>query len=145
MTSWILSICVDETSSYWYEVDRAFETLRTIPQAQNKRIKNISVGDSVYVYETYPVQKIGWKCEVVDIKIAPQDVDIDDKKFEHGEDEPADSYIKITAIGKYNEESRKKLSLDELRKNGLKSNLQGAERVKPQLLNYINSIKFMVL
>ena len=145
MSAWILRICVDETKPYWYEIDRAFEKLGTIPQAQNIHIKNIAVGDIVYVYETYPIQKIGWKCEVVAIKIAPQDVDIDDSEFAHGYDEGDDSYIKITAIGKYDEEARKKLSLDKLRENGLTQERSSfnlnSPRVNPQLLRYIDSVK----
>lgn len=139
------------SDSKCYELDGALDKLNTIFWAQNPRIKNIAVGDIVYIYET-PLDKkalgvVGWKCRVLAVKASYEESkSIDDKEFDHDdESKHADSYIKITALGsalgKYDEESRKKLSLDELRKNGLKSNLQGAERVKPQLLKYISSFK----
>lgn len=145
MSAWILRICVDETKPYWYEVDKAFEKLGTIPQGQNIHIKKIAVGDIVYIYENTPVKSIGWKCKVVAVNIAPQDVDIDDSEFAHGYDEGDDSYIKITAIGKYDDEARKKLSLDKLRENGLTQERSSfnlnSPRVNPKLLDYINSVE----
>ena len=145
MSAWILPCCVNDKKEYYYEVDRAFEKLKTIFWAQSKPITNIEVGDIVYIYESSPVQAIGWKCRVLAVKVPPQNVNIDDSEFEHGDGGVDGSYIKITALGNdlgyYDEESRKKLSLNELRNNGLKSNLQGAERVKPQLLKYISSFK----
>lgn len=147
METWILPITVNPKKKYWYDIDGALnskELRGTIYQVQNIRIKNISVGDIVYLYETIPVQKICWKCQIIAVKVPYEKIsDIDDSEFEHGKEEPADSYVKITVIGRYDDEPRKKLSLAELRGNGLKSNLQGTERVsiKPQLLKYINSIK----
>jgi len=139
------------SDSKCYELDGALLELKTIFWAQNPRIKNIAVGDIVYMYET-PLNKkaegrIGWKCKVLVVKASYEESkSIDDSEFDHDDkSKHADSYIKITALGndlgKYDEESRKKLSLNELRNNGLKSNLQGAERVKPQLLKYIISFE----
>ena len=141
MSVGILPCCVDEKKLYYYEVDRAFETLKTIFWAQSKPITNIEVGDIVYIYESFPVQAIGWKCRVLAVKVPPQNVDIDESEFEHGDGGIDDLYIKITALAKYVGDSRSKLSYAELCANGLKSKMQGPFRPKGQLLIYINSIK----
>ena len=140
MSVWILPCCVNEKKDYYYEVDRAFETLKTIFWAQSRPIANIEVGDIVYIYESSPVQAIGWKCRVLAVKVAPQNVDIDDSEFAHGYDEGDDSYIKITRLAKYDGDKRRKLSLDKLEKNGL-TQKRSSHRVNPQLLSYINSVK----
>ena len=146
MSAWILRICVDETKPYWYEIDRAFKKLGTIPQAQNIHIKNIAVGDIVYIYEGLPIQAIGWKCKVLAVKASYEESKtIDDSAFEHGYSEPANFYIKITAIGKYDDEARAKLSYAKLCENGLKYKMQGPFRPKGQPLVYINSVKPSVL
>ena len=141
MAAWILPACVNEKSDYYYEVDRAFETLKTIFWAQSRPITNIEVGDIVYIYESSPVKVIGWKCRVLDVKVPPQNMNIDDSEFEHGDGGVDDSYIKITALAKYDGDARDKLSYAKLCENGLKSKMQGPFRPKGQLLSYINSIE----
>ena len=140
MSAWILPCCVNEKKEYYYEVDRAFETLKTIFWAQSRPITNIEVDDTVYIYKSSPVQAIGWKCKVLAVKVPPQNVNIDDSEFEHGNGGVDNFYIKITAICKYVGEGRCKLSYDELCKNGLTTKMQGPLRAKGQLLTYINSI-----
>lgn len=141
MSVWILPSCVNEKKDYYYEVDRAFETLKTIFWAQSKPITNIEVGDIVYIYESSPIKAIGWKCRVLDVKVPPQNVDVDDSEFEHGDGGVDDSYIKITALAKYVGDSRSKLSYAELCKNGLTTKMQDPLKAKEQLLIYINSVK----
>ena len=148
MSVWIIPAHVGKNDDYYYELDRALDTLKTIFWGQSKNIKNIDVGDIVYMYETPPVSAIGWRCKVLAVKVPPQNVDIDDSEFEHGYGGTSDYYIKITVIGKslgkYDDESRAKLlSLLELRRNGLnpKFHMQDSFRPKGQLLVYINSIE----
>lgn len=142
MSTWILPACVNERSDYYYEVDRAFETLKTIFWAQSRPIINIEVGDIVYIYESSPIQAIGWKCKVIAVKATYQDTkSIDESEFEHGDGGISDFYIKITALAKYDGDARDKLSYNFLRENGLTTRMQGPLRAKGQLLIYINSIK----
>ena len=144
METWILHFDVDPKKKYWYDLDGALNSKKlrgTIYQAQNTHIKNISVGDIVYLYENAPVKVIGWKCRVIAVKIPYEKTsDINDSEFEHGYSEPDDFYIKITALAKYDDESRENLSLAKLRDNGLTQE-RSNNRVNPQLLRYINSIK----
>ena len=141
MSAWILPCCVNDKKEYYYEVDRAFEKLKTIFWAQSKPITNIEVGDIVYIYESSPVQAIGWKCRVLAVKVPPQNVNIDDSEFEHGDGGVDGSYIKITALAKYDGDSRSKFSYAELCAKGLTTKMQGPIRAKGQLLLYINSVR----
>ena len=142
MSVWILPTCVRKNNDYYYELDKALDTLKTIFWAQSRPITNIEVGDIVYIYEGLPIQAIGWKCKVLAVKASYEESKtIDDSAFEHGYSEPANFYIKITAIGKYDDEARAKLSYAKLCENGLKYKMQGPFRPKGQPLVYINSVK----
>ena len=141
MNTWLLPACVNEKKDYYYEIDRSLETLKTIFWGQSNPIKNIAVGEIVYIYESSPVQAVGWKCKVLAVKVAPQNVDIDESEFEHGDGGISDFYIKITALAKYDGDARRKLSYAKLCENGLTTKMQGPLRVNAQLLKYINSIE----
>ena len=145
MSVWIFLVRVaGEKETYYYDIDKALETLpkRTIYQVQG-RITSIEVGDIVYFYECDPVKAIGWKCRVLSVKVPyEKTADIDESEFEHGKSERDDYYIKVTALAKYDGESRFKLSLSELHKNGLKpKTIRAPFRPQGELLSYINSIK----
>lgn len=140
MTTWILPVNADQHASYYYNVDGAFETLKTIFWGQSNAITNIAVDDIVYIYKSAPVQAIVWKCKVLDVNVLLKDVDIDDSAFEYGIRKAPDFCIKLTALCKYYGEARDKLSYAELRKNGLNTTMQGSLRASAQLLTYINSV-----
>ena len=139
MATWIFPTTVDRNKTYYYEVDRAFDTLKTLFWGQS-RLKSIAVGDTVYIYASSPVQTICWRCNVLDVNVAPQNVDINDSEFEHGYAEPDVAYVKLTSTRKFNANERFKLSYAEMCKHGLKSRMQSPFRVNEQLLAYINSI-----
>lgn len=142
MASWILPTRVKKNSDYWYELDRALETLKTIFWGQSKPITNVSIGEIVYLYESSPVKAICWKCKILAVKVPHAGIkEIDDSEFEHGYS-PSDFYIKITALAKYDGDSREKLSYAKLCENGLTTKMQGPLRANPQLLEYINSVEF---
>ena len=142
MSAWILPACVNEKKDYYYEVDRSLDTLKTIFWGQSRPITNIEVDDIVYIYESSPVQAIGWKCKVIAVKVDYHDTkEIDESDFEHGDGGTSDFYIKITAIAKYDVEARRKLSYARLRENGLTTRMQGPLKANAQLFQYINSIK----
>ena len=148
MSAWIFPIRVaGEKDEYYYDLDRALDTPpHTIYQGQS-RIRSIEVGDIVYFYESSPVQAIAWKCRVLAVKVPyEKTADIDERKFEHNYNPERDRdvyYMKVTALAKYDGESRVKLSLSELHKNGLNPNLTSIRspfRPQGELLKYINSI-----
>ena len=146
MSTWLLPACVNDKKDYYYEVDRSLETLKTIFWAQSRPIINIEVGDIVYIYESAPVQAIGWKCKVIAVKATYQDTkSIDESEFEHGDGGISDFYIKITALARYDGDARHKLSYANLCENGLTTRMQGPLRVKGQLFIYINSVKPSVI
>ena len=141
MSAWIFPVCVNKKRPYWYEVDRAFETLRTLPWGQ-ARLKSIAVGDTVYIYATSPAQMIYWRCRVDAVNIPPQGTENDE--FEHGYSEPDDFYVRLTATKKFSAAAREKLSYVELRTHGLKSKIQSKHRLNAEVLAYINSIEASV-
>lgn len=149
MSAWIFSIRVaGKKEDYYYDIDRALETPpRTIYQGQG-RIRSIEVGDIVYFYESSPVQAIGWKCRVLAVKVPyEKTADIDERKFEHNYNPERDRdvyYMKVAALAKYDGDARAKLSLSELKKNGLNPNLtsiRSSFRPQGELLIYINSVE----
>lgn len=140
MDTWIFPINADPSANYYYNLDGALETFTKIFWGQSKPITNIEIGDIVYIYKSAPIQAVVWKCKVLKVNVALQDVDINDSAFEHGNRKAPDFCIKITALCKYYGEARDKLSYAELRKNGLNTTMQGPLRVNPQLLAYINSV-----
>ena len=158
MSAWIWSITVNpyKKDDYYYELDRALEEMpsHTIYQGQS-RIRSIEVGDIVYFYECGKKGKsnraIGWKCRVLAVDVPYEEIsDIDDRKFEHNYKPERDRdvhYMKVTALAKYDDDSRAKLSFDKLKENGLNPNLQSIRpsvRPNAQLLSYINSVPSVV-
>lgn len=139
MSTWIFPTTVDKNKPYRYELDRAFDTLKTLYWGQS-RLKSIAVGDTVYIYASYPVQTLCWRCTVDAVNVEPQNVDIDDSEFEHGCAPPDDAYVKLTATRKFSGTERFKLSYAEMQEHGLKSRMQAPFRPNAQLLAYINSI-----
>ena len=61
MTEWILP-----TSPKQFRTDDALRTLPALEWHQSRSIKNIQIGDVVYLYVSTPVQEIHWKCLVTD-------------------------------------------------------------------------------
>lgn len=143
MSTWIFPTAVDKNKPYRYEVDRAFDTLKTLYWGQS-RLKSIAVGDIVYIYASSPMQTICWRCTVDAVNVAPENVDIDDSEFAHGKAEPDNAYVKLTATQKFNAAERFKLSYAELQKHGLKSRMQSPFRPAAQVSAYINSIDSQV-
>ena len=141
MSAWIFPVCVNKSRSYWYEVDRAFDTLETLFWGQG-RLKSIAVGDTVYIYASFPAQMIYWRCRVDAVNIPPQGTENDE--FEHGYAEPDDFYVKLTAAKKFDAIARDKLSYAKLCAHGLRSRIQSPFRLNAEVLAYINSIEASV-
>ena len=142
MSVWIFPTTVDKNKPYHYELDRAFDTLKTLFWGQS-RLKSIAVEDTVYIYASFPVQALCWRCTVLEVNVAPQNVGIDDSEFEHGYS-PDVAYVKLTATRKFNATERFKLSYAEMCKHGLKSRMQSPFKANAQLLEYINSVESLV-
>ena len=123
-----------------YDVDAAFRELKIIEWAQPRSLKNIKLGDFVYIYESAPVKAIRWKCRVglVNVEVS----EIDDSKFSRtGTALNEGPFIWLEALCEYNVGDS--FSYAELRKNGLNSTIRSPMKVKGQLLNYLKIIDEM--
>lgn len=121
-----------------YDHASAFKKWGYIDWQQNV---NYSVGDIVYVYCAKPIKKIMYKTQVEKIKLNFDQI-VDDKEFwidKSKNNEPAShQYVRLKLINQFDDD---RLSLELLKKNGLKSAPQRAIKIKNNdLENYINKV-----
>ena len=130
MNSWIIP-CNPKN----YDVIRAFQNLKEIDWKQS--VKNIDTGDKVYIYVSSPYKQILYQCVVVKTNLPSQE--IDDMAFvkdgtpflNHG------PHMRLQMIRKLN---GLELNLSDLKKRGLRGNIQGPRTVSGELLDYIESV-----
>ena len=109
--------------------------------------KSIKVGDEVYFYCSKPVQMIVMKGIVSKINVN-FDEHIDDREFyidtNAVKTTTGKSYTRIKIICKYSDEKSSMMSLEKLRQNGLRGNLQTAQMINKNkdLHDYINSVDY---
>lgn len=116
-----------------YNVDDAFKKYEVLYWKQGK---NYSVGDWVYIYVTSPQKRISYKTVVTKIDVPAEKI-IHDEEFEINNKSYKDSKkMEIKLVGTSTDEG---LVYSELKKRGLKSNLQSSEIIKPDMLEYIDS------
>ena len=127
--AWIIS-----ANSKMYDHASAFAVFGFIDWRQRAKYK---IGDTVYIYCTKPIQKVMYKCEVVQ----------SDKQFEDCVDDSAfwkdiDEYKK-SQDGKYarlkliSQVDSKMLKYEYLEEKGLNGRVQGPRRVPTELEKYI--------
>ena len=99
----------------------------------------VCVNDIVYLYSTAPIKRIEYKMIVERTDIPFKEM-YDDSRFnlDANPRTPADGdlYFRLRFLKAAN---TPKLSLDELRKHGLNSSMQGPLKVNGELLEYIES------
>ena len=130
MNSWIIP-CNPKN----YDVIRAFQNLKEIDWKQS--IKNIDAGDKVYIYVSSPYKQILYQCVVVRTNLPSQE--IDDMAFVK-DGTPFLNYgphMRLQMIRKLN---GLELNLSDLKKRGLRGNIQGPRTVSGELLDYIESV-----
>ena len=142
MTEWILpcrpaSDNERDNDVYRYDIDAAYESGKPIYWLQHNRFEE---GDMIYIYESSPSQKIGYLFKVVSTYIPAAEID-DDDTYEnmHYEPQKNDFFAKFIRVGKYPGAG---LSFNDLKKNGLKGNLQGAIKLTGELREYIKRFCF---
>lgn len=98
---------------------------------------NYEVGDIIFIYLTRPLSRVQFKCIVEDINIEFEDI-IDDREFWVNKDEYAKTkkglYSRLRLLDTTDGEE---LTLNKLKKNGLKAAPQGPIKLKDELLSYI--------
>lgn len=100
---------------------------------------NYEVGDIVYIYATKPYMRVMFKTIVEKVDMSSDEI-IDDKDFWYDIDEYKKSlsgkYVRLRLVERVDSE---KLSLYELKENGLKTAPQGPQKVREQLEAYLES------
>lgn len=129
-------------SNYWlfpcspkvFHVHECFAENEIVDWKQGKY--NVNVGDFVYIYCSRGEQKIRYFCRVIKVNIPAEEANLNSKYW--GESHIViDKYCRLQLLASLNIDD---LSLDSLYKNGLTARIQGKQRVKPQLLEYIESV-----
>ena len=124
-----------------YDVDSALRDLRIIEWHQSKALTNAQVGDTLYIYESTPVQSICWRCRITDshrmvsrindcryyIPPVPDDTHFDGP------------FLEIKA--EYEFTVGDKLSYSNLKQNGMKSRIQGPLRLNAEVSAYMHKIE----
>lgn len=137
MTEWILPY--NENGEDAFRVNDALHNLDKIEWVQNKNLSNINIGDIAYLYEAAPVKAIRWKCKVTDVQ--REDSIINDSAYSGSGVTYDGPFIELEP--QYEYFLLQPLSLNNLRKNGYKGNMQGSCRLKrfnPELSEYIHKI-----
>ena len=126
MESWIIPCNMKQ-----YDVVGAFNNLPMIDWKQSST--SINVGDIVYIYVSTPIKAIKYKCVVR--KTLMDKIEINDTPYIiDGSNYVYSKYhMKLELLETYGEE----LTLDKLREQGLKGNIQGPQRVNEMLLKYM--------
>ena len=116
-----------------YDLQGVFEEFDKVEWQQ--RVKNIEVGDMVFIYVGRPFSAVQLVCEVIEVNIP--------KELRTANDE---TYIKDELLNKKIKRSNavmlKKVKwinvgLDELKNNGLIGNVQGQRTLDGQLLDFL--------
>lgn len=131
MTNWIIS-----ANSQMYDHTSSFEHYSFIDWRQGN--VNFAIGDIVFIYSTKPISMIQYKCIVDKIDLYYPNIR-DDKKYWKDQEEFQKSingkFMRLKLIDQiYNQ----KLSLENLKVNGLNAPPQGPIKVKPNLLEYLS-------
>ena len=136
MTSWIFPC-----NPKMYDALGAFRNLQFIYWTQ--RLKNIEVGDVVYIYLGAPVSRIVYKSEVIEKDVPFIDEVLNDKKYWRNGNSfdsypPTQKFIKLRPL---TENKNEQLNYKSLKSHGETSCLMGAKRIKDeQYLSFIESI-----
>lgn len=132
MTNWIIS-----ANSQMYDHTSSFEHYSFIDWRQGN--VNFEVGDIIFIYSTRPTSMIQYKCIVEKIDLYYPNIR-DDKEYWKDKKEYNKSingkFMRLKLIEQLHNE---KLNLINLKINGLNAAPQGPIKIKPKLLEYINS------
>lgn len=121
-----------------YDHASSFEHHGFIDWRQNNT--HYKVDDVVYIYCTTPIQKIRYKCQVLQIGI-PFHLIRDDKEYWKDENEykqaQGGNFFRLKLLEQIDSD---KLTLDALKTNGPKAAPQSPKRLSSGLLSYIESV-----
>lgn len=120
----------------YYNVTGAFEKLDKIDWKQSN--KNIQPDDIVYIYVGKPVQAIIYKCRVNKVNISG--IEIDDSEFviDGTNYESYERHMELELINIYDKNI---ISIEKMKENGIKGNIQCTRKVQSELSYYIKMLE----
>lgn len=127
LQTWVLSSNLRQ-----YDVVNAF---RKFDEIDWKQSANFEVGDIVYVYVSYPVMEIHFKCIVQLINLETRDSKDHEFVHENNSYEGKSRYMRLKLLSTCEEPIPFKLLSD----NGLNGRIQGPRRVSGMLVKFIES------
>ena len=126
------------TNPKLYNHNKAFEELKVV--TWKVEVKEIKVGDILYVYSTAPDKRITHKCIVEKVHV-PKEEEIDDNKYVLSSKfdntyEEGKNYVNLRLLQKLDQEG---LQLKDLLEHDLR-NKQSMHRITQNLSNYLKQI-----
>lgn len=114
----------------------AFDTLHKLDWKQSS--SQISVGDTVYIYVSAPIQAVLYKCAVKKVNLP--ECKIDDSAFVVSGEvfQNYKRYMELEEVKKY---APNQITMDKLRLYGMKGRIQSQRRIPPLVQQYIDSIE----
>lgn len=132
MTNWIIS-----ANSQMYDHASSFEHYSFIDWRQG--VANFEIGDIVFIYSTRPASIIQYKCFVEKINLYYPNIRDDKEYWKEIKEYQKSINGKFMRLKLIDQIYNPKLSLENLKENGLSAAPQGPVKVKQNLLEYINS------
>lgn len=130
MTNWIFI-----ANPNHFRIDKCLMECGFVEYTQRNKV---CVNDIVYLYSTFPIKRIEYKM-IVEKTDIPLSEAYDDRRFSlkanprrHGD---ATLFFRLRLVKSI---ATSKLGLDELRKHGLISSMQGPFKIEGELLDYID-------
>lgn len=125
----------------YYRVFEAFDSPRTYWPISTK----VEIGDIIYIYLSAPHKQIGYMCDVEEIGIDLPEIEGDIMPYfitVPSSKKPMKQFMKLKVRGRFELHQETKLSLDNLRINGLNGMLMGARNLdnNQNLLKYITEV-----
>ena len=120
----------------YYDIIGAFEKMNILDWKQSS--KKIQPDDIVYIYVSKPVQAIIYKCKVNKVNLSH--IEIDDSEFviDGTNYVKYERHMELELIRIYDE---KPVSIQKMRENDIKGNIQCTRQANQKLLNYIRTIE----
>ncbi len=118
-----------------YDIEAAFRKYEEIEWTQSQQLNNIKINDIVYIYVGAPISRIRYKCIVTEVNIETQSIDDSEFILENSFFDSNRRLFKMRLLKKVD---NPKLSINELNKNGVAGNIQGARELVSQALSYID-------
>lgn len=104
----------------YYDVFNAFKKLKRLDWKQS--VKSIAVGDEVFIYVGIPIKAVKYKCRVNKINLCSAEIDDSEFVIDGEPYENYGNYMELELLETYDDNL---YALNNLRKNGLKGNIQG--------------------